>query len=173
MLTRHHGLILFSMAMITAGCHGTRYSTAHDLQMQAMDRSLNDPKMYFVNMVDNAILHDMSIADIHFVPHSNELSGTGVARLDRMAPLLNTYGGIVRYETVENDQEMIKARIDHVQEYLSVVGCNMENVLVKVMISGGRGMSAKRALAKEEQADSASAPGTASSIPSLTGVSNN
>ncbi len=101
-------------------------------------------------MVDNAILHDMSIADIHFIPHSKELSGTGVARLDRMAPLLDTYGGMVRYETVLIDEEMVASRLDQVREYLDLTGCDMSRVELKVMLSGGRGMPASDAIQAEE-----------------------
>jgi hypothetical protein len=88
----------------------------------------------------------MSVADIHFVGHSNEISGVGQVRLDRMARQLNTYGGLVRYETDGTDQELIKQRIDHVREYLTLVGVDMNRVEVKPMISGGRGMPGPEAL---------------------------
>jgi len=100
----------------------------------------------FVSMVDNAILHDMTVADLHFVPHTAELNGTGVARLDRMTYLLDVYGGIVRYETFEKDESLVAGRLAHVQEYLESTGCDMSRVSVKTMISGGRGMRASDAI---------------------------
>jgi hypothetical protein len=91
-------------------------------------------------MVDNAILRDMSVADIHFIPHSNELSGIGVARLDRLARLLQVYGGTVRYETLIVDETLIEQRLDHVREYLSLAGCDMDRLEFKATMSGGRGL---------------------------------
>lgn len=173
-MMRYQRLSLLLVVVVVAGCGGKKNLTAHDRQMQAMDRTKEAQKTYFTYMVDNAIMHDMSIADIHFIPHSDELSGTGVFRLDRMAPLLNTYGGIVRYETTETDQERIKARISYVEEYLSVVGCDMENIEVKIMLSGGRGMPAVKAIKGLEETEEAIAPGdTNKNIASLTGASNN
>lgn len=173
MLKRNLSLILLLMVVMFAGCNASRMKSAHDRQMEAMDRSLNDPKMNLVNMIDNAILHDMSLSDIHFVAHSVELSGTGVTRLDRMAILLNTYGGIVRFETKETDREMIKARLAHIEEYLTVVGCEMENVEIKMMISGGRGMAADQVLKNLQEEASGDVTATALSAPNLTGASNN
>lgn len=171
LIMRKLSLILLLMVVMVVGCKSPLRST-HDRQMESMDRTLNYPKMYLTNMIDNSILHDMSLSDIHFVAHSVELSGTGVARLDRMALLLNTYGGIVRFETMETDQEMIKARLAHIEEYLTVVGCEMENVEVKMMISGGRGMSASQVLTNIQNEASEGTPTSALSA-ILTGASNN
>lgn len=179
MLKRNLSLILLLMVVMVAGCNASRLKSTHDRQMEAMDRTLNAPKMYVTNMIDNAILHDMSLSDIHFVAHSVEISGTGVARLDRMALLLNTYGGIVRYETMETDQEMIKARLAHIEEYLTVVGCEMENVEIKLKMNGGRGMAAKQALALTNAQEQARVDAKASGVSKVdlsepsTGASNN
>lgn len=101
--------------------------------------SLQEP---FVYMVDNAILSDMSVVDLHFVPHTSELNATGVARLTRMSKLLNAYGGTVRYETEETNDTLVTQRIAHVHEYLASAGCDMSRVEVKGMLSGGRGIRA-------------------------------
>lgn len=172
MLIKNLSLLLLLVVMVV-GCNASRSKSTHDKQMEAMDQSLNDPKMYVTNMIDNAILHDMSLSDIHFVAHSVELSGTGVTRLDRMAILLNTYGGIVRFETKETDQEMIKARLAHIEEYLTVVGCEMENVEVKMKISGGRGMAASQVLTNLQEEAGGDVSAAALKAPNLTGASNN
>jgi hypothetical protein len=62
---------------------------------------------------------------------------------------LDTYGGTVRYETFNTDEEMVKNRLDHVHEYLALTGCDMGRVQVKAMISGGRGMTASKAIIVE------------------------
>ena len=84
----------------------------------------------------------MSIAEIHFVPHTRELSGTGIARLDRMAMMLDTYGGTVRYETDVTDEAFVQKRLDHVHEYLATTGCDMSRVEVKAMISAEKPLEA-------------------------------
>jgi len=128
------------VALVTvAGCHGKNRG-AVQLEMARMDEMRETPRAYLDNMADNAILHDMSLADFHFIPHSTELSGAGVAHLDRMALLLDTYGGVVRYETFSSDEDLIKKRLEHVKEYLTLVGCSMEKVALTTAVSGGRGM---------------------------------
>ena len=124
-----------------------------------MDKTMESPRANFTYMADNAILHDMSIAEIHFVPHTRELSGTGIARLDRMSTMLDTYGGTVRYETYETDEAIVQKRLDHVHEYLATTGCDMSRIDVKAMLSGGRGMSAVKALAAEAKAAEAQGGG--------------
>ena len=150
--------VLSFCAVLTAivGCHGKNRS-AVQLDMARMDATLAEPRTHLTNMVDNAILHDMSLADFHFVPHSTELSGSGVARLDRMALLLDTYGGVVRYEASTIDETLIKGRLDHVKEYLTLVGCTMEKVALTTGISGGRGMSVATTLEAEDAAQAAQA----------------
>jgi hypothetical protein len=120
------------------------------------------------DMSDNAILHDMSVADIHFIPHTSELSGVGVARLNRMAKLLSTYGGTVRYETRLTDEKLIDPRLEHVQEYLALAGCDMDRVSVVAMRSGGRGMPGDEAVEKFEKgtADQSTATTTMPMVPS-------
>jgi hypothetical protein len=128
-------------------CHTCKkFQTSTDLTLEQIDRSMKEPREHLTNMADNAMLHDMSVADIHFVPHSAELSGTGAARLNRMATLLDAYGGTVRYETFITDEALVKQRLDNVREYLALTGCEMDRVSIKTMMSGGRGMMATKAI---------------------------
>ncbi len=120
--------------------------TANDMYLDKMDESMHSRPEHFTDMADNAMLHDMTVADIHFIPHSVELSGTGAARLNRMAALLTTYGGTVRYETFNTDEKLVKGRLDNVREYLQTTGCEMARVDTKAMISGGRGIAANKAI---------------------------
>jgi len=148
--------IIVSLALVNTACNTCQncngLKTSTQMQIDKIDQSLEEPREHFTFMVDNAILHDMSIADVHFVPHTAELSGTGAARLNRMATLLDTYGGIVRYETLSTDDEMVNRRLEHVREYLALTGCDMSRVQIKTMISGGRGMTATRAFMVEGNA---------------------
>ena len=143
-------IVVASLALMNTACNTCQkckdLKTATDLQIEMIDKSMEEPQEHFTNMVDNAMLHDMSVADVHFVPHTAELSGTGAARLNRMATLLDAYGGTVRYETFNTDEAFVKLRLEHVREYLALTGCDMGRVDIKAMISGGRGMAGDRAI---------------------------
>ncbi len=120
--------------------------TATQIMTDKMDQSKASRPAHWDYMVDNAMLQDMSLTDNHFIPHSDELNGTGTARLDRMVKILDTYGGTVRLETDSTDEAFTARRIDHAREYLAVAGCDMSRVKVAAMMSGGRGMPAEQAI---------------------------
>ena len=136
-------------ALLIAGCEAGGGKSASQAQLAKIHEMKQAPREYPSWMVDNAVMHDMSLADIHFIPHSSELSGTGVARLDRMAVPLDTYGGTVRFETDATEDALTKERIAHVHEYLAMTGCNMSRVTIETGLPGGRGMDASHALKKQ------------------------
>ena len=148
--------IFFNLALLAAlvsiplACSDMRNSTS--IQVDQMHESREAYGDHFRYMVDNAILSDMSLADLHFIPHTNELSGVGAVRLERMARLLNTYGGKIRYETGLSDDAMLAARTAHVREFLALSGCEIENVEIAIMAPGGRGMSGREGVAKYQRA---------------------
>ncbi len=129
------------------GCNGP--ATPYEIQMAHMDATFDAHRSTFSQMPDNAMLHDMSLADFHFVAHTSELSGTGMARLDRLAEYLSSYGGLVRYESHVPDDALVNQRLAHVSEYLALVGCDMGRVQVERKISGGRTTPANRAIEVE------------------------
>src|SRR6267142_3424468 len=86
---------------------------------------------------DQGMLNDMSIADIHFVPHAPELSGTGEARLARYAELLATNGGTLHYDTAMTDETLLKTRLVSANDYLKQCMPGAKPVKVVVGIAGG------------------------------------
>ncbi len=134
------------LSLMAAGCEGPSAKGGFDQPFATSAEVRDETFGVFTYMADNAILHDMSIADIHFIAHTTELSGTGVIRLTRFAKLLNAYGGTVRYETFESDEDLIRQRLDHVREFMASLDCDMERVQFAAMISGGRGMRAEEAI---------------------------
>jgi hypothetical protein len=134
------------LLLASAACNSAR--TATDLNMDRMEASRQAYGTHFTHMVDNAILRDMSVADAHFVPHTAEINGIGEVRLNRMAAFLNTYGGKVRYETLEGDEALVEARLSNVREYLELTGCDMGRVQVLAMMAGGRGLPGDEAVKK-------------------------
>ena len=144
-------LLLLASPLLIASVGCNRMHTATKMQLARMDEARETYGGHFDQMVDNAILRDMSVADIHFIPHTTELSGIGVARLDRLARLLQVYGGTVRYETLMKDEALVQQRLDHVGEYLALAGCDMDRVELAAMMSGGRGLPGDEAVDKLNQ----------------------
>ncbi len=158
-----------SLALLNTACNTCqecKFKGMTDVQAEKIDDAKDDPREHFANMADNAILQDMSVADFHFVPHTAELSGTGAARLNRMATLLDTYGGVVRYDTYNTDEALVKKRLEHVREYVALTGCDMGRVTFKAMTSGGRGMAADKAIRLELKGTATTVQGGAA--PALT-----
>ena len=150
MLGTYRRLIILPMlcVAITACNRSQRADTLADYPLAEASRPRTPYGRHFAQMVDNAILNDLDLADFHFITHTSELSGTGEARLNRMAPLLNVYGGIVRYSTRLDDDDLIGQRMEHVREYLSLVGCDMDRTTLAVMMPGSRGATGKEAVWK-------------------------
>ncbi len=97
-------------------------------------------------MVDNAMLADMSLADIHFVPHTDELNSLGLRRLDRYGALMKIYGGTLHYETDVVDKDAISRRLAHVMEYLTGVGIEKDRIGVETGLARGRGMGGEEGI---------------------------
>jgi hypothetical protein len=143
--------LVAALVTITACEKSESWKTATDQNVAKMEEGNKSFGGFYTQMADNAILRDMSLTDSHFVAHSAEISGLGVARLERMAKLLTTYGGTVRYQTDSRDEKLVKQRLDHVREYLKLTGCNMERVAVAAALPGGKGMPGDEAMAKLKQ----------------------
>lgn len=118
-------------------------------------------KEQFVYMVDKGMLYDSSIADIHFEPHSTELSGTGIRRLMRLGELMTEIGGTIHYESEESDDQLITDRLEVVREFLLAGGFDMQRIEVKTGLSRGRGMTSHQAMLSAQKANAAGA-GTSS-----------
>ncbi len=171
MLRRYSCLMLLSVALIA--CSACRnYESSTDREHFRMDQTKSTYGEHFTYMADNALMHDMSLVEMHFIPHSSEISGVGAARLERMARILNTYGGTVRYAGEEPDPKRVEQRLDHIREYLALSGCNMERVTIEEMISGGGPAPAEEAVQVYQASQVGKKSDTASSgLSSASGMS--
>ena len=140
-------LMVALVAAMGTGCNPQQKAwTGVRMSEDRMDANKAAERVYLAVMAENAMRQDMTVSDLHFVPHTADLNGTGANRLDRMASSLNTYGGMLRYETTMSDDALVNARLEKVREYLSLLGVDMDRVDVKTMISGGRTMPATEAM---------------------------
>lgn len=101
---------------------------------------------YYTYHNDQGMLADMSISDIHFVPHTTALSGTGEARLERYAELLATRDGTIAYDTMQTDPELIEKRMDTAQAFLAQALPGKRKFNVEMGPPGGRGMTSREAI---------------------------
>lgn len=93
----------------------------------------------YTPMVDNAMLSDMSMSGIHFVPHQSELNANGVRRLQRYAQLMKTYGGTLHYEGFSDDDTLATARIENISDFLASAGVDRSEFKVELGMAGSRG----------------------------------
>jgi hypothetical protein len=104
-------------------------------------------------MTDNALLADMTVTDIHFIPHRAMLSPLGEDRLRRLASLMETYGGEIRFNTAVEDESLTARRLDVIVDFLMDAGIDTAVEVVAVGMPGGRGVAAAEAiLIKRHQA---------------------
>lgn len=136
--------------VVCGGCSSPSQNGAEMLMAKPSLATYDEPFAYmeepFVYMKDNAMRHQASISDLHFVPNTTELNGLGVAYLDRLTKLHAPYGGTVRYATNSTDEEFVATRLAHLTDYLEATGADMDRITVVAAMPGGRGMRAAEAL---------------------------
>ncbi len=120
-------------ARLNAPPHGPAYTTA-DLQGT------------FTYMGDNALLADMTVGDMHFLPHRALLNDLGVQRLDRLAALMEAYGGTIRFNTELTDEDLIARRSGVIMDFLAQAGVDTTREVVMREMPGGEGMPATEAI---------------------------
>jgi hypothetical protein len=101
---------------------------------------------YYTYHNDQGMMADRSIADLHFVPGTAGLSGTGVARLERYAELLATTGGTLRYGPTIEDETLIAERVTTAQTFLAQAIPGAKEIEVVTGLPAGRGMGAQEAI---------------------------
>jgi hypothetical protein len=100
----------------------------------------------FVYMTDNALLADMTVSEVHFLPHRAQLTTLGQERLARLAALMDAYGGEIRFNTDSTDTDLNQARVAAVVAFLSEAGVKASPESIKQDMPGGRGMNAREAI---------------------------
>jgi hypothetical protein len=138
------GLLCTVFALAHFGC---AEPTRPRLNAPPQGESSDKPEWgrYFDYHDDQGMLADMSIADIHFVPHSAEISGVGEVRLERYAELLARTGGRISYDTSLRDQALVEARLANARTFLKDALPTAKTIDVVLGLPGGRGMTTKEA----------------------------
>lgn len=100
----------------------------------------------YAYMIDNGLLADMSVSDVHFLPHRPLLSSLGEQRVQRLAALIHMYGGTIRFSTRESDDALVAQRTTVIKAALAAEGIDTTAEVVKGELPGGRGMDAAQAI---------------------------
>lgn len=125
---------------------------------------------FFAYHQDQGMMHDRSIADIHFVPGSTHLSGTGEARLARYAELLSDSGGTLNYDTRLSDATLVNARLDAARQFLARYNVGGPQIQVALGMPNGRGMGAFETAAGQAVAQQPEPRGTAYRLSGAAGL---
>ena len=91
-------------------------------------------------MNDNALLAEMSMSPVHFVPNRADLNGSGLRRLNRYIELLKQYGGTLHYDGVSDPEALAKERMERIRGYLAQAGVDAKSCPVELGLAGGTGM---------------------------------
>ncbi len=127
-------------ALLVAGCSSS--SPRLNAPPHGVAESVHDMQGTFVYMTDNALLADMSVSDMHFLPHRAALTSLGQQRLNRLAQLISDFGGAIRFNSNLDDTVLIDKRLSATVEYLYELGIDTSSVVVARGMRGGSGMDA-------------------------------
>ena len=133
------GLILTSLGWM-GGCSETPERL--NAPPQGHSNRQHSSQEHYVPMTDNALLADMSMSPVHFVPHQSELNSTGVRRLRRYAEIMKIYGGTLHYDGIGEEDALLKDRMNRIEMYLVSAGLERKNFSVEPGLAGGAGMRA-------------------------------
>lgn len=133
------------VSVIGMGCIQPEEPTSMNMPPSGDWQRQSELSEYFAYHNDQGMIADRSLSDIHFVPHSVQLSGTGEVRLARYAELLSEEGGTLNYQTAVCDEELIEARLAVARSYLAKACQTGKEINVVLGLPGGRGMSASEA----------------------------
>lgn len=101
----------------------------------------------YTYMTDNAMLADMNMCDMHFIPHRAILTSLGEERLCRMAQLMKEFGGTLRFSSNLGEDDPLRGqRVDTLVQFLTETGIPATAESVKLDGAGGRGMDASAAV---------------------------
>lgn len=135
--------------LAASGCGGNGPSRLNS-PPQGSSESPSSLQDSYVSMTDNAMLEDMSVSSVHFVPHTAELNSLGVRRLNRYVEILKIYGGTLRYDGLDDPDEMVKKRLEQIKGMLVANGVEADKFEVVQAMSGGPGLRAGEAIAARE-----------------------
>jgi hypothetical protein len=137
-------VVVVVFALVLSGCNtpGERLNAPPHGRVH----ETSDLQGTFYYMSDNALLADMTVNDMHFLPHRAALNDLGERRLMRLAALMEAYGGTLRFNTDLTDEDLIAQRMNTIMDFLIEAGIDTTHEVVTRDLPGGEGMVATEAI---------------------------
>jgi hypothetical protein len=136
--------VALGLGVLAAGCQQSEKRL--NAPPHGVPEETADLQGTFVYMHDNALLADMTVSDYHFMPHRAGLTTLGKQRLDRLASLIEAYGGDIRFNTDLADEALVRSRTDAIVAYLGELGVDTRTHPIQRAMPGGAGMTATEAV---------------------------
>ena len=146
---------LLSAALITTvitlmpglgGCQEGQKRTDPLSQPQPITSQAHPIKYQLDSMTNNALLTNMAVSDMHFIPHRPHLTDLGCQELNRMAWFVQRYGSTIILDLAQQDSDLAKHRKKVVEDYLLACGLPAEKIDVVFGLPAGAGLPAKEAV---------------------------
>lgn len=142
-----HSLVLLCMlgaTLICGACH--QPVTRLNAPPHGASDEVSGLQSQYTHMTDNALLTDMTISDVHFVPHRSTLNSLGRERLARLAALMQVHGGTIRFDSELADPKLVAERTQQILAFLAEAGIDVTAEVLVPAARGGRGMDAGQAI---------------------------
>jgi len=128
------------------GCPEAQKTSSLTLQPQPITDVHHPMSRQFARQTDNAALHNMSISAIHFMPHRAHLNSLGCQRLNRLAWIVQNYGGQIILDLEQPDTALAQEREKVVRDYLLAWGLSAEQIDLVAGTPAGKGLHAQEAI---------------------------
>lgn len=138
--------ILLSLPLVCMICACQAPSERLNAPPHGEPAATSDLQGNFEYMTDNALLEDMNVSDMHFMPHRPQLNMLGEERMARLVSLMEAFGGTIRLSSDVEDEALRAARLQTLTQYLASVGLSTTAETVCEDLPGGRGMEATEAV---------------------------
>lgn len=129
------------------GCQEGQKRTDPISQPQPITAQAHPIKYQLDSMTNNALLANMAVSDMHFIPHRPYLTDLGCQELNRMAWFVQRYGSTIILDLAQQDSDLAKYRKKVVEDYLLACGLPAEKVEVVFAMPASTGLPADEAVA--------------------------
>lgn len=158
---RLRSICIIAPALAVLACTQPEETTTINTPPTDPAESRTELAQFFAYHQDQGMVNNRCISDIHFVPGSTHLSGTGEARLARYAELFSDTGATLNYDTRITDQSLVNGRLETARKFLARYNVGGPQIQVALGMPGGRGMSAFETAAGQAVAQQPEPRGTA------------
>lgn len=138
-------IVVFTLMLGTGGCEKRKDRAKAQPLPHPIDKE-HPLTRQFDRCAQNAQISDMAISDVHFMPNRSRLNGTGTVKLNRLAWIVDQYGGTIRIDLEQVDAPLSRERVATVTAYLLAWGVPEGQIKVVIGLPPTKGMAADEAI---------------------------